>query len=397
MVDLLEEHFEELDFLWEQRERVIFAWDWMPRDLAELEDRAEAHRDGLRIGAGAAVEIARPFLAGQERSAATAAAFTLLDAGGSASLEVLEASATAPAMARDGIRIALRHSDIRSVEDGLYDLGLGREPRSRALAADVLTFHRRPPPPEIERLLAEEDPMVRALAFGAAGRAGNILTACHVEAALGDSCHGVRASGLSASARCGVSELGALCRESAAGSHPIPEGVEFLGVVGTPRDVPLLGRLLWQPAYAVAAARAIGDLGCLDAIPALLEAMQAPPLAEAAAAAFTQITAIEVPHLRPAEPGSDDDDEPVTYRDAERAGATWKAARGRFAAGGRHHDGRDVSALGIVEALCSLSLRSRRAFYLSRRFLDAARVPDVELEQRLSPRPPQTSSKRPSR
>ena len=77
-LDILDEHFEELDFLWEQRERVVFAPDWVLDELAEHEDRADAHLDGLRIGEAHSVDLARPALADGERSAATAAAMTFL-------------------------------------------------------------------------------------------------------------------------------------------------------------------------------------------------------------------------------------------------------------------------------------------------------------------------------
>src|SRR5262249_43206829 len=158
LLDVLREHLEELDFLWEQRERVVFAPDWTIRRLGELEDRAEAHLDGLRIGGGEAIDLARPALAGTEPGAATAAAFVLL-AANSATLadEVITAATSGGDEVRDGIRIALRHGDVRLVRDRLYDLAVGSDNRLRAFAADVLTFHRlRPPPPEVDRLL--DDP-----------------------------------------------------------------------------------------------------------------------------------------------------------------------------------------------------------------------------------------------
>jgi hypothetical protein len=78
MLDILEEHLNELDFLWEQRERFIFSPDWTLKQLAAHEERAEAHLDGLRIGAGHSVDLARPALTAGESGLATAATFVLM-------------------------------------------------------------------------------------------------------------------------------------------------------------------------------------------------------------------------------------------------------------------------------------------------------------------------------
>lgn len=388
--DVLIEHLEELDFLWEQRERFIFARDWTIRDLAALEERAEAHLDGLRIGAEAAIEIARPFLLGDEKGAATAAAFTLLACSDRATpTEILEALRIAPTPARDGIRIALRHSDLGPMQDGLYDLGVGSDATLRALAADVLSFQRLPLPPEIDTLLNDADPMVRALGLGVAGRAGTVLTARHLRTALADDEALVRSAALEAAAHSAVRRLPDLCRDSASGFQPVVEAVEFLGVLGDTHDVQMLESCLREPTTASAAVQAMGDLGSVEVVPLLLEAMGVPALAEVAAASYTQVTGVEVPRrlISPSQSASEDDEtEPLP--DPEHACSEWEAARARFIRGRRYQSGQDIEALTITDVLQSLPLRSRWVAYLGRRLRDASGTPDVELEHRVGSRAP---------
>jgi hypothetical protein len=47
--DLMPEHLEMLEFLWSQRESVLSAPDWTLGDLAELEERFDAHLDETGI------------------------------------------------------------------------------------------------------------------------------------------------------------------------------------------------------------------------------------------------------------------------------------------------------------------------------------------------------------
>ena len=391
-----EEHLEELDFLWSQRENVIFAPDWNLSELAELEERAEAHLDGLRIGAGHSVDLARPGLAGKERGLATAAAFTLM-AMSSPELEgeVLLALAQASTPeARDGIRIALRHSDVSRVAESLLKLASAGEPIVRASAADVMAFHRMAPPPRMAELLGAPDPAVRRLAYGAAGRFGGPWSMDIPESALAADDTTLQPAALVTSARLGVPGLVALCRRAATkNSGPAPEAVSFLGVLGDQQDMPLLESLI-EPGHSGPPGIALAAMGHVRAILPLLKAMTEPKLAHAAGAAFVRITGAEKieaaasvpppPDLSEDEKDFWDDTKPP---DPERARAWWEKRKGAFAPEGRWQSGRDFSRAPLGEGFRSLPLASRRDLYLRTKANDPMKTLDLELERRATLQP----------
>jgi uncharacterized protein (TIGR02270 family) len=386
MLGILEEHFEELDFLWEQRERVIFAGDWTLRNLTHLDERVEAHLDGLRIGGEHSVKIARPQLASDDTTA-TAAAFTLL-AMGSAPLagEVLGAAVDALPPTRERIRIALRHSDPLLSTDRLYELSIGGDPGLRALAADVLAFHRLRPPPEVERLLDLADVTVLRLGYAAAGRFGR-MTATNLKKAVASDDAALRQVALEAAARCGVPDLVPLCREEARrGGRAVPEAVAFLGVVGELDDVAGLRVALGDSALAPFALAGMGSLGNVAAIPLILEMMAQPASAEAAAAAFVRITGADKIRagvsaaavgegVHAEQEGAEDGPSP----DPARASAVWNEIAPKFAPSQRWQDGIDISTTPFAIAQDTLSLASRRDMYLRMRAKDP-KAPDLELE-----------------
>jgi hypothetical protein len=157
---------------------VIFAPDWNLDELAELESRELAHLEGLRVGAGHSVDLARAALLGDQASAATAAALVLMDfADAGLGPVVFEAlSGGADASVREGVRVGLRHCGIDTIRDALTELAERGAPADGALAADVPAFHRLPVR-DVECLPADESETVRALAGGAMGRLGILRAA----------------------------------------------------------------------------------------------------------------------------------------------------------------------------------------------------------------------------
>ena len=391
IVDIVEEHFEELDFLWQQREAVIFAPDWDLEALAHLENRALAHLDGLRVGQEHAVDIARPALAGEETSAATAATLLLMDLGAPERVEELWAafeSAEAPE-ARDGIRLGLRHSSIGPVRERLLRLAADGDPAAAAAAADVLAFQR-VTVPDLQRLLGAEDGTVRALVLASLGRLQAFGRPQELSEALADPDRAVQRAGLRAAALSGMVGLEGLCRAAVMDrGAPSLEALAFLGVFGNPADRALLEAAVRDAERAEPAISALGALGRVEAIPVLIELMrEGEERASAAANALVRIAgAVDIHSEKesspPAAPGDweaeFDDDEPAL--DAEKAAAWWQANAWRFTAEGRWQGGVEVSD---AEALRDrMTLQVRRDLYLAGRAQADGTVPDVELEARV--------------
>jgi uncharacterized protein (TIGR02270 family) len=393
MLDVLEEHFEELDFLWEQRERVLFAPDWMIDQLGELEARAEAHLDGLVIGAGHSVAIAKPYLVAEETGVATAAAFTLLAMDSAPlALDVVDSLRMGPPAAREGIKLALFHSDVRNVVDAIYELSMGRDINLRALATEVLAFHRLRPPPEVERLLEHQDVGVRRRATWATGRFGS-MTSAAFERGLRDEDRTLRKWTLEAAAYCGLPELLPLCRGMTRGPDASHEVLAFLGVVGDRQDLTTLKAALSDRRLAAGAIAGMASLGNVAAVPLLLEAMGDPDLATPAAEAFTRITGASVARESAGPPveGSEHDAEDefaatVLPLDVSATRTTWDRIRPRFQDGeARFQMGMDLSTVEFpVPVLSLLPLQARRDAYVGARSRNPRAVPDLELESRVA-------------
>lgn len=388
MLDIVEEHFEELDFLWELREGVIFAPDWNLQELAELEERAEAHLDGLRLAELHAVDVARPHLTGDQKFAATAATFVFMETGeAELAAEVVKAFGSVEAPARDGIRIGLRHSRIDAIERDLHELARSAAPAVRAAAADVLAFHRRALP-DIRALLSDEDDDVRMLAFGALGRGPSPLDAGAVTAGLRSKSPAVRRAVLEAAARSGTEGLDGICWQAASRpSDPDPEALAFLGVLGDARGFSLLHESLARPELAVAALRGMGALGRIEAIPLIIQAMRDPALAVTAGAAFTRITGeddIRPDKPAPTRPADDAESGDDWYEDLlptfERVESRWAAISSRFDPRRRWQLGREVPGVHRPP-FETLSLEARRDFYLAM-CANASRSQDLEFERR---------------
>ena len=81
LIDVIEEHLEEADFLWRQRRNALGDRGYNLDRLAELEERLLAHLDGLILAEADAWDLLQPKLTEGDVGEAFAAAFVALASG----------------------------------------------------------------------------------------------------------------------------------------------------------------------------------------------------------------------------------------------------------------------------------------------------------------------------
>lgn len=161
---ILEEHFEELEMLWELRCAAVRDPDYLLEDLCELNERIAAHVDGLVLGRDHAVPLLADALAGGERAGVFAAALPLLkmeEAG--LSEQVVHAFASAEGEAVDGFADAFSHANLEPVATALHDLLDHTSSAVASAAAIALAFHQQldPQHPQIAHWILDAEPAQR--------------------------------------------------------------------------------------------------------------------------------------------------------------------------------------------------------------------------------------------
>lgn len=294
LLSILEEHFLELDILWERREAALYDPELTLNDLAELERRAQRHLEGLLLGQGHALDLARAALQGDERGAATAAGFVMMDLGpAELKAELVQALPTVHPEVAHGIRIALRHRDLGDLKPLLGEQVVVGSPLVCACACDVLSWHNATAVAAVRELLPEKEEETRVLAIESIGRWRLAWSAQDLreQLAIANTSLAHRAA-LETAAKLAVPELLSVCREAAYREvEPSAAALEFLGTIGNADEISNLRQALASGGPAASALAALGALGRPEVVPLILEALETGLEPHAAAAAFLQITA----------------------------------------------------------------------------------------------------------
>lgn len=396
LVDILEEHAEELQFLWSRRRRMLGSPRDTLRELLDLDERLEAHLQGLLVGGEQGLALLEPGLAGDDPVPAFCAGYALLRSRTQiAARRVLDVFLAAEAGRREGLREALFHGPVELILPQLRPL-VRTAPLPTAVAvAEVLGFQNKLElkTEEMDRFLRHEHPALRRAGW----RAARLTIPRSLDAykrGLNDGDPAVRREARLAAAWGRQPWLLDHCRKAVSVARPDQGDVLLLlAVLGTPEDMPLFlplgGALDYTPAWY----RALGALGNPDGVELLLGGMQSedPRLSLAAGAAFTRITGFDVASERrvtlPPEDGHEPDEfekaflDEVTLPDPELAGRYWAEVKDRYGQGTRWCRGFDLSREAPKEVLAQIDLESRWEACLRGKFEGAwtGRPADLEV------------------
>jgi uncharacterized protein (TIGR02270 family) len=379
--EIVEQHAEEAAFLWRLRDAATDQPHYTLRSLADLEERVEAHLDGLRVAGEAGVEIAWANLerfrdAGQLFTVAT----LVLESNNEARIEqVLKFGDSVPA-SRRGLFGALGWVSPRSLR-GQAVAWLDASSTFRRLVGVVAcSLHRADPATRMHRLLTDE-PAVRARALRLAGELGRTDLRPDVARALNDDDAGCRFWAAWSAGLLGIrSPAIQVLQGFATGAGPFAWRALDLVVRLMDREaaVAWLRQLASKPAHARLLVGAAGVLGEAAIVPWLVEKMTEPALARIAGESLSVITGVDIsaqdlggnaPEGFMVGPNDDptdlavgmDPDENLPWPDPVKVHSWWQKEERRFARDVRYLRGLPLTLESCNKVLQDGYQRQRRA------------------------------------
>lgn len=384
-VDILEEHLEELTWLWPARQAALTSSDHELWSFQRLQDRIVAHTDALALAGKAAVPLLAGELEGDEDAALAAAYALLLSSDPSATGIVRDAFWSGEGDGWRGIVEALALAPFEAAGPALEGTVPGGPLRAAVGATRVLARHgREPDAPDLNALdldagLRHEDARVREEAWELVALTRSSPDPKSYANAMRDAKPEIRTAALVAGAWCG--ERGALlvCRQlvdEAPGDHV--GAARLLAVLGTGEDRARLSALVDRDELGPERFEWIARYGDPGLVERLLTALADPdPVSAAAAAdAFERMTGLDcttgervvvppdTPNDRDGDANDDGDNdlaaafaEEVPVPDQARAGEMWSEVSAELSGAERISRGRDLSEIAAPYA--ELDMRAR--------------------------------------
>jgi uncharacterized protein (TIGR02270 family) len=296
LIDILEEHLEEADFLFQQRENALSDRVYDLDGLAELEERLLAHLDGLLLGEKEAWKLLEPKLAGGELGACFAAAFVALESGDATRIALVQKTFfEAEETVLEGIRHALRHTsvDVEKMIRPLFNSGQGAV---RAAAIEVAGFRRMPLETKLLHAgLTGKEPLVIAASLTAVGRLRIFDLKNEVETLLESDAPPIRLAALRAGRLLNSEKALIRCRKSVLEqSEEAGEALFLLGLAGRAEDGSLLVNAVNGGGLARNAVTSLGLLGRVAAVDILIQCLADSKLARLAGQAICTLTGVDL-------------------------------------------------------------------------------------------------------
>jgi uncharacterized protein (TIGR02270 family) len=379
---IVEQHAEEAAFLWLLRDAAVDAPHYALRHLARLDERVEAHIDGLRVAGEPGWEIALAQLEEHEEAGEVFAAGVLaLESQDASRIDrVVALTEAAPELTR-GLISALgwvAPERLRGTVKAFLD---SASPQRRLLGLAACSVHRVDPASYLRARVEDAAPIVRARALRLVGELGRAELAREVQAALRDEDAAARFWAAWSAGLVGARDPAIpILQEHAEGTGVYKSRALDLAL----RIMPQTAAMHWlrglnsHPEHARLAVIACGIIGDPAFVPWLMGRMALPELARVAGESFSMITGIDLAYddletdapadleAGPTDHPDDqnvamDQDDNLPWPDPALIHDWWQTNGARFPAGTRHLLGRPLSPEACQHALAHGFQRQRRA------------------------------------
>lgn len=377
---IVSQHAEEASFLWLLRDFAVLSPHYSLSDLSELDDRVEAHLDGLRIAAGPGWDICKEELAWEEPGEIFAAAVLAFESGDDARIEEVLAAGTTTYDLSRGLISALGWIDAQAAGRHIRTLLESGDSSMVRIGIRASAVRRQDPGKDLDLALSVSDPPLLAAALRAAGELGRSdlfeVVVRHLPST--DPACVFWAAWTAAFLR----EDAALDVLVRAAESPGPYSGPACDLAARwmhPEDA-----LDWHREMAgdtdgiCGAIRIAGALGDPALLPWLIETMAVEEHARRAGEAFTMITGIDLadedlegeppeafqagPSESPGEDETDlDPDEDLPWPDRELLGGWWKDNETSYATGSRYLFGHRIGDENLTTVLLQGCQRHRLA------------------------------------
>lgn len=401
--EILEEHYEELQFLWAIRRTGLRSPRFTLREIAKFEERIAAHLHGMLVVGEKMRDLVEPGLAESDPNIAFAAALSLLSLDRLTTTQlVLDHFGAAKEGTLEGIREALCHTAPAAAFPTLEWFATHGSAPVAVAALEAITW-RASKPPAVDRVrvhLTDEDPAARRTAWRILAALGAAAEAKNYSAAMRDEDPLVRAEASWAAVWACVPGILVLARRAAEAVDPAKIDLyRLLATLGTPDDGQRIVNLVGDPTLGPPATRfeLIGQYGHPAHVEFLIGQMSDPDpeIAVAAGHAFTRMLGADVSsttrgQVPPKQPSGDAEmdaefAEDVLLPDPSTAASVWSAARDRLATAEKICGGEDVTRGASALQLAGFDLLSRAQMAARNRFygidgpspIDLARYPQV--------------------
>lgn len=376
MPELVVTHAEELAYLWGRRRAAVFSETLTLRDLQQLQERIDAHLQGMLVAGAELPALLGDWLAAADRDEVFAIAWALLRGGDAAQAAIVADAFLAASGSRlDGLRDALGAAPQTHTEAALRNALASSDAARAAAAAAALAGQRRLTAADLAanapfaHLLVAEDAAVAALAW----RSLALVDAAVASApppyreALRRPQPALREAALATACWRGETWAAQAARQLAEAGDAL--GFAWWAAVGDTAAASWPTLLAARPPAERCAL--LARAGHADGIETLLALMEDadPQAAAAAGTAFTRLTGLDVDGSRHTLPVSADADDferefanDVWLPDAARARQAWERHGERWRAGRRWCRGHEVSATLSSAAQATIDLAARWDF-----------------------------------